>query len=182
MESNRSLRTKSSRKQQTRELKPSILIVCEGECTEPRYFERFNASNAVIKIHGVGKNTKSLIADAIKIRKQTGPYDQVWVVFDLDSFSKGHFDNAIKIAEKEGIRVAYSNEAFELWYMLHFDHLQSAISRSLYIEILKSKTKSEIYEERLINLRLAKSISRDCHQKCGTSSSGTSRSPLEPFQ
>ena len=162
--------------------KPRILIVCEGKCTEPNYFRKFKVTDPKPFVPGIGMNTLNVVQEAVKIREESGPYDQVWVVFDLDSFPKGHFDNAIKIADKEGIRVAYSNEAFELWYMLHFDHLQSAISRSLYIGILKSKTKSEIHEERPIHLRLAKSISRDCHQKCGTSTSGTSRSPLEPFR
>ena len=114
MTSNTSPRTRSSRKQQTSEFKPNVLIVCEGECTEPRYFEQFNASNALIKINGVGKNTKNLVEDAMRIRKQTGPYDQVWVVFDRDSFPSQDFNDAITMAKNEKIETAYSDEAFEL--------------------------------------------------------------------
>ena len=84
-------------------------------------------------------NTLSLVRRTIEIRNEKGPFEQVWCVFDLDSFPKQHFDEAIQLAKKESIKVAYSNEAFELWYILHFDYLQSQISRSQYIKILEER-------------------------------------------
>lgn len=36
------------------------------------------------------------------------------------------------MARARGFEVAYSNEAFELWYILHFEYLQSGISRNEY--------------------------------------------------
>jgi len=44
----------------------SLLIVCEGEQTEPNYFESFQTSGVKIKVIGKGKNTLSLVNDAIK--------------------------------------------------------------------------------------------------------------------
>jgi hypothetical protein len=47
----------------------------------------------------------------------------------MDSF-KVHFANAIESAEAKGFDVAYSNEAFELFYLLHFAYHDAALSRS----------------------------------------------------
>ena len=114
-------------------LVPRILIVCEGERTEPNYFRQFCVTNSIF---GEAMNTLSLVRRTIEIRDEKGPFNQVWCVFDLDSFPKQHFDEAIQLAKKENIKTAYSNEAFELWYILHYDYLQSQISRSQYIKTL----------------------------------------------
>jgi hypothetical protein len=42
------------------------------------------------------------------------------------------FNNALQLAADKGIRVAYSNQAFELWYLLHFHYYNTAISRQDY--------------------------------------------------
>jgi len=34
------------------------------------------------------------------------------------------------------ISIAYSNEAFELWYLLHFDYIDTALSRAQYMDML----------------------------------------------
>ena len=51
---------------------------------------------------------------------------------DKDDFPKGQFNTAIQMAESYGFHVAYSNEAFELWYLLHFEYLTAGINRSQY--------------------------------------------------
>ncbi len=63
-------------------------------------------------------------------------YDQVWCVFDRDSWTKQDFNSAISNAEKYGFEVAYSNEAFELWYVLHFEFLNTGIPREDYMKKL----------------------------------------------
>ncbi len=103
--------------------KPTILIVCEGENTEPSYFKQFRLSSATIKPIGEGYNTISLVNRALHIAKQ-GSYDQVWCVFDKDDFPDDDFNNAILIAEANDFGVAYSNQAFEYWIILHFDDHQ----------------------------------------------------------
>ena len=103
--------------------KPTILIVCEGENTEPSYFKQFRLSSATVKSVGEGYNTTSLVNRAIQIASQ-GAYEQVWCVFDKDDFSEADFNNAIVIAEANNFGVAYSNQAFEYWIILHFDDHQ----------------------------------------------------------
>lgn len=110
-----------SRTENTREVKPSIIIICEGENTEPNYFDSFPLTNK--KVIGTGKNTESLVRDAKEYSKD---YDQVWCVFDEDS-RKSQFDNAIQGCETKdfpNVFAAYSNESFELWYLLHFNDVQ----------------------------------------------------------
>lgn len=104
-----------------KEEKPTILIVCEGENTEPSYFRQFRLSNAIVKPIGEGYNTLSLVKRARELADEK-PYDQVWCVFDKDGFDD--FNEAINTAKAKGYRVAYSNQAFEYWIILHFDDHQ----------------------------------------------------------
>jgi RloB-like protein len=117
-----------TRKVGGRRPRAAILIVCEGEKTEPLYFKAFRLQS--VRVEGEGKNTLSLVERAIDLGKEG--YDQVWCVFDRDSFSAQTFNAALQKAAAKGIRVAYSNEAFEIWYLLHFDFHTSALSRTQY--------------------------------------------------
>lgn len=112
-----------------------ILIVCEGEKTEPFYFKGFRVAKDICDIKGIGANTLSLIKTAEKLRLD-GDYRETWCVFDRDSFSKASVNNAINYAAQAGIKCAFSNESFELWYVLHFCYLDTLISRHDYCEKL----------------------------------------------
>ncbi len=145
----------SLRKVNTREVKQRFLIVCEGEKTEPNYFRSFRVPRSVVEvdIQGVGANPSKLVDSAKKLNKK-GEYDQVWCVFDRDSWTAQDFNLAIQTAIKEGFKVAYSNEAFELWYVLHFEFLNTGIPRCDYFKkldcLLKRKYKKNcetIYDE-----------------------------------
>jgi len=153
----------SERKQSTRNTLESFLIVCEGEKTEPLYFQEFKVPKEVCKVVGVGANTISLVKKAIQIRdeKEEHSYDQVWCVFDRDSFPAKNFNGALSLAKKEGIKVAYSNEAFELWYLLHFDYHDAAISRDLYAEKLSQKLGFEYVKNNPNMFELLEEIQED---------------------
>ncbi len=121
-----------------------FLIVCEGAKTEPNYFRSFRLNKDVRStVVGAGMNTESLVQYAIDIRtkelNRDSAYDEVWCVFDTDSFSRAQINAALSLAKTNKIRIAYSNEAFELWYILHFDYLETGITRAQYIDKLKSK-------------------------------------------
>ena len=118
-----------------------ILIVCEGSKTEPNYFKRFPKEENDrfvydIECEGQGLNTIDVVDTAITRKeaaeKSSIPYDSVWAVFDRDSFSKNRFNTAITKAEKHGVNVAWSNEAFELWYVYHFHNRITAMTRDQY--------------------------------------------------
>lgn len=120
----------SPRKTNTRETIHKFLIVCEGEQTEPNYFKKFRVPKQVarVDVRGLGANTESLVRRAMILRNEDD-YDQVWCVFDRDSFRAESFNAALRLAGREAIQVAYSNEAFELWYLLHFHYFNTGMSR-----------------------------------------------------
>lgn len=43
------------------------------------------------------------------------------------------------MAEENGLKVAWSNDAFELWFVLHYQTLESNLSRHELYDILKPK-------------------------------------------
>ncbi|MEG3850604.1 RloB family protein [Microcoleus sp. herbarium19] len=140
-----------------------FLIVCEGEKTEPNYFRSFAVDTKVIKldIKGEGKNTKSLVEKAIKLKNDSefDETDRFWCVFDRDKNPKNpndsqNFNSAITLAKTNDIKVAYSNDAFELWYLLHFNYYTTQISRKDYPDMLTDvlghkyqKNSKTIYEK-----------------------------------
>ena len=154
-----------SRRQGVREIKQSFLIVCEGEKTEPDYFKAFRMTSATVKAVGQAMNTMTLVSKAISIReadrKRKKIYDQCWVVFDKDDFPAKDFNLAIQFAEKNGFFVAYSNQAFEYWFLLHYNLYTGAIHRSQYKDMLTKLTgmpysKSEGYGAVMYNLLLSR--------------------------
>jgi hypothetical protein len=139
-----------------------FLIVCEGAKTEPNYFIEFRLSSSYVKnIFGIGDNTERLVQRAIEFRNDAArygiKYDQIWCVFDKNSFPITNFNNAIALADRENIKVAYSNEAFELWYLLHFNYICTAMDRNEYINKLsveldeKYEKNSETIYQKLLN-------------------------------
>jgi len=110
-----------------------ILIVCEGNKTEPQYFKSLQAewkiSAAQVEICGeqCGSAPISVVDHAIEARKTrerefkrtgTPKYDQVWCVFDVDRHVS--LQDAQKKAKDNKLKVALSTPCFEFWYLLHF--------------------------------------------------------------
>jgi hypothetical protein len=122
-----------------------FLIVCEGEKTEPNYFRKFRVPQLVVQVKGLGMNTLRLVQRALEEREQDD-CDQAWCVFDKDDFPDRNFNDAIALAKRNGIKVAYSNQSFELWYVLHFCYMHNAITRADYMRILDEKM-GHVYEK-----------------------------------
>lgn len=126
------------REEVSQETHKQILIVSEGKNTEPSYFEQFKEPGVTIVPVGLGKSTGTLVkavASVIEQKQKTlngKKFDEVWVVFDKDDFPD--FTRAIDQAESKGYRVAYSNQAIEYWFLLHFmDHQGGAMDRKDYV-------------------------------------------------
>lgn len=123
-----------------REVKQTFLIVCEGMNTEPDYFNAFRLTSANIRAVGQGINTVGLVQKALRIREEERrkgrDYNQCWVVFDKDDFPDNDFNRAITLAQTSGLRVAYSNQAFEYWFLLHYNLFQGPMHRNMYAEKL----------------------------------------------
>lgn len=120
----------------------TILIVCEGQ-TEKLYFEGFPVLGLRIRAVDLGGQSKLKLVETTGLILREEDYDEVWCVFDMDvkrgadEFSD--FDNAIHRASGLGYKVAYSNDAFELWFYLHFDYTDAENLRIFYYGELSKK-------------------------------------------
>lgn len=123
----------------------NILITCEGTKTEPNYFQaligELALDNVLTCIMGKGTSSCRLIADTIRLRNayaqdEENPllFDEVWTVFDRDD--NRDFNRALYLARENGIRCAWSNESIELWFLLHFEFVNTNNGRRWYIHKL----------------------------------------------
>lgn len=113
--------------------KSRILVVAEGEVTEPEYLRGFVREQrttlvevVVAKKHGVPKTVveeakrlrNEAQAEAKRQRDEHLAFDEVWCVFDVDEHP--HIPEAREMANKNEIELAISNPNFEIWLLLHF--------------------------------------------------------------
>lgn len=148
-----------TRKQNTRKPRKVIRIYTEGEKTEPNYLgsikNELRINEIDIKINGRGDHTLHLV-EWVKEKKDEDKEDvdfetEWWIVFDKDEHKD--FNKAINLAQKNNINIAYSNECFELWFILHFEYLQTSLGRDKFKPKLTKllgkkyeKNSSDIYE------------------------------------
>lgn len=70
-----------------------------------------------------------MVENVISDRDNAGK--ETWVVFDFDikpdqlEQQKEDYNRAIELAKNHDIKVAYSNDSFELWFLLHYQHLDT---------------------------------------------------------
>src|SRR5690349_12946101 len=92
-----------ARRGSRREPRRRILVLCEGEVTEPRYFRNlrneFRTSLVEVEIEGQGAGPKTLVERAALRKKESDryarkeqdaflAYDEIWCVFDVDEHAK----------------------------------------------------------------------------------------------
>ncbi|HET9179710.1 MAG TPA: RloB family protein [Terriglobia bacterium] len=124
------------------EPRPSVLICCEGEVTEPTYLNGLKNELRIrlvrIQVVPVGQDPKKLVDYAVDEKRRSErearksgdanlEYDEVWCVFDVDSHA--HIPDAKQKANANGIHLAISNPCFELWLLLHFENRTAHIER-----------------------------------------------------
>lgn len=138
---------------------PDVIIACEDSVSSPTYFQkiidkliknkRITQDSFIIVPHS-GKTHPTGILEDLKNysdenNKKYTDFEHKWIVIDRDIErvnGGGHtaedFNNAIKNAKSKrkdlNIEVAYSNDSFELWYLLHFHYRSTGILRD---EIIK---------------------------------------------
>ncbi len=143
-----------------RKIRGRILIVCEGKETEPNYFSSFPKMDNVSVVTTGGKGSPSqVVKKALELRDKAkqSPYDAVWAVFDKDNFTD--FKTAIDTAQGKHIGCAWTNEAFELWFIYHFENPTSAISRNDYGSKIEAHVKQGAKKQKLSQYQ------KFCYQK-----------------
>ena len=99
-----------------------ILIVCEGECTEPIYFRglcrKWRLGTVSVKV--IGKECGSSPTEVVNFAKSMKlAYKTTWCVMDVEQHPT--LDQAIADAQASNLKIALSNPCFEYWYLLHFE-------------------------------------------------------------
>ena len=119
------------RKKAKRAQYAKVLIVCEGEKTEPLYFEDLVSENSLnsanVEIDGsCGSSPKSVFEHAVSLweeeQRRGDPFDQVYCVFDKDTH-QSYEETLTRIASQKPEDVffaTFSVPCFEYWLLLHF--------------------------------------------------------------
>lgn len=128
------------------------LIVTEGTKTEPEYFNAIKelinhqySERIHLEIRGKGENTVTLFESAKQLAENDpNGCKHVWVVYDKDDFPAEHFNLTAELCDNNSsdgrtYHAIWSNQCIELWFLLHFDYLQSDISRGEYFPKLNQR-------------------------------------------
>ncbi len=109
-----------------------VLIVCEGEKTEPSYFKDLikwhDISSVNVRVSGdCGSAPTSVVQYALDLvsREHGEPFDRVYCVFDRDSY---HLETQNKVYQTALAQIAAMQDgyainsvpSFEYWLLLHF--------------------------------------------------------------
>ena len=146
---------------------PDIIIACEDSVSSPTYFQmivdkliekkRITQDSFVIAKHN-HTNPIGVLSDLKAYTDENGKtykdFDHKWIVIDRDrervnggGHKKEDFNNALQNAKSKksnlNIDVGYSNDSFELWYLLHFEYRNTAISRDDIVKQVIKKLKEK---------------------------------------
>ena len=146
---------------------PDIIIACEDSVSSPTYFQmivnkliekKIITQDSFIIVKHQHTNPMGVLSDLKKYKNENGKsykdFDHKWIVIDRDServngggHRKEDFNNALKNAKSKksnlNIDVAYSNDSFELWYLLHFEYRNTAITRDEIVKKVIEKLKEK---------------------------------------
>jgi len=109
-------------------------------------------TETIVRAIGLGMCRSSLVKEIIRRVSEQGylkgqlNYDedrQIWCVFDRDDRGlpgeDEDFDDAVRLATEHGLHVAYSNDAFELWFCLHDHYIDTQLHRKQFYERLSKR-------------------------------------------
>lgn len=109
-----------------------FLIYTEGAVSESIYLKGLRAdlgrrgpSIELGRVHGEPFGlVKAAIEHQARQQREGDGFDEVWCVFDVECPAPhSSIDEAVRLAQENGIKCGITNPCFELWLVLHFtDH------------------------------------------------------------
>jgi hypothetical protein len=116
----------------------SIFIACEGSNTEPLYFEKLKEimeenddypyAVTIYPDKDFDENPKTDAIGLINVAiERKEDFDELWVVFDKDGYTK--HKEAFELAKENKINIAFSSISFETWVLLHFERNNKSFSK-----------------------------------------------------
>lgn len=129
----------------------TFYIITNGKETEKNYFEALKSKRSIydVKVKFENLDPLGLVEYAKRYLKDS---NQVWVVFDVDyTYKDGRLEPALEEANLSGVRYAFSNLAFEVWLISHFEICERELDLKQHKKILNkylsSKKKGLSYEK-----------------------------------
>jgi hypothetical protein len=119
----------------TKYQKKHILIALEDTKSSRFYIKDLLKDKGIIPhivfAKHIGTDPRSVLKAIEQFEKENPhiKYDKAWLIIDKDSFSKDNFKGTLETARQKDICVAYSNECYELWLLLHFKDVTSYKTR-----------------------------------------------------
>jgi len=120
-------------------IKKSLYILTEGH-TEQAYFSRISEILGdeeewkyfvTVEVREIVDGSKTDPVNMVReAKKSLKSYDEIWVVFDKDRERDEQNLQAISLACKSKIKVAFSSVSFEEWVLLHFEKSTTSFDRS----------------------------------------------------
>lgn len=136
-----------------REEKKSVLISLEDTKSSKYYFEELlkdkGLKGKITFADHIGTNPAKVL-EALKKYKDKNTHEKFekeWIVFDKDSYRKDEIDSVVTSAKQKGVCIAFSNESYELWIILHFEKLERWTTREELNKKLKKIFKDKYGKE-----------------------------------
>jgi len=142
-----------------RSLRRTVFIACEGRNTEPIYFEKIAEEIEDRGIFSVtiypDRSDDTPVSHALGLvleaRSRIDDFDEVWVVFDRNGYTKHKeaFELAAESVNGKFVHIAFSSIAFELWVLLHFEKSNTAFAKSAgIVQLLRDRSHFPGYEKK----------------------------------
>lgn len=150
--------------------RPDIIISCEDAISAPTYFQeiiytliidkKITPDSFVLVAHDGGTQPSKVLERLKNYKDINGKtykdFEHKWIVIDRDvervnggGHSAEDFNNTINSCKSSksnlNIDVAYANDSFELWYLLHFDYICTPFLRDEINKKLITKLKRKIH-------------------------------------
>jgi len=128
--------------QKKRVEKKAVLIAFEDSKSSKYYFrdllrDKELTGQVILVNRDKGQDPKRVFEKIgeYKQKNLNEVFEKEWIVIDKDNWSKDKYLGVIDRGRKEKICIAFSNDAYELWILLHFEPL----TRSTHRKELNSK-------------------------------------------
>ena len=127
----------------------TLWIFCEGEKTEINYFNKLKVNERISRIN-IKVQSSDKVTDAVGVVKYAISFlknkkrdferdDLIYCVFDRDSNTNQHLEQALKLAKSNNLQIVFSNPCFEYWILCHFEYFIASCNPEDMIRKLKEK-------------------------------------------